>query len=414
MPASLKREVLFFLFFCILVCSKSLFAGSAGVDNGDITGTVHGDGTPLSGANIVAVRESSPELIRSTKSLANGSYCLTNLPLGKYVLGFSKQGFETLTTESGSESQQSAVGSQIRVFVESGRTSQAPRVNLRKLPDGSPGNVRLNLIDGVTGEKIEHANLVLGSEVAKLDGEGSYSARVTPKYDEDGNLQEQRLVANADGYEQKEENILLPGGSSTTQSIVLSPKMVTLSGVVKLDPTLDPADYSEIEVLVEGVPRQFSQGSVVNDTGLFEVRVPASNGAKTRQFNLQFLLNGHNLASLKNVIAPRAGVRTINQSAQIDAKSTAASGQVMLSDGTIPKTGTVNMAVIVELGKATPIQNGSYSFGNIPIGRELNLRVTVRNPQTQAIEQADLSFTVRSGGGSFALPMVVTSPVTGP
>jgi len=164
--------------------------------------------------------------------------------------------------------------------------------------------------------------------------------------------------------------------------------------------------------VVEGVPSNYSQGQVVNDTGLFEVQVPASNGARTRQYTIHFLLNGHKMATLSNVIAPRAGVTTVTNPVQLDATVVPAAGQVICSDGSLPSGDGINMAVIVELGRAAPVTGGSFTFGNVPIGRALNVRVTVRNPTTNAIEQADLSFTAAQGGGSFALPVVVTSPVS--
>ena len=400
--------------FCLafLLSVSISFAGSAGIRNGGIRGTVLGDGAPLSGVYVVAVRQEAPEIIRTTTSQPDGSYVIGDLPLGKYIMGFSKFGYKPITTESGSETQQTAVGSQIMVFIESGRVSPAPRVNMEKLPSTAPGDVNVRLIDGVTGEPINHANLLLGPDIGEPGEDGNYRVRLTPQYDADGNLLNQRLVVNADGYDQLEQQILVPGGAETSQTVVLMPRMVTLSGVVKLDPTLDPAEYNHIEIVVEGVPKQYSQGQILNDSGLFEVQVPASNGAKTKQYNIRFYLNGHKVAALSNVIAPRAGVTNVNQPVQLDATMVPTTGQIMLSDGSLPSGGGVNMAVIVELGKAAPINGGSFSFDGVPIGRPLNIRVTVRNPTTGAIEQGDLTFTATAGSGSFSLPIVVTTPVT--
>ncbi len=400
--------------FCLLfLLSVSVaFAGSAGIRNGGIRGTVLGDGAPLSGVYVIAVRQSPPEIMRTATSLADGSYVINDLPLGKYIMGFSKFGYKTITTETGNESQQTAVGSQIMVFIESGRAARAPRVNMEKLPSTAPGDVNVRVVDGVTGEPINHANLLLGPDVGEPGEDGNYRVRLTPQYDEEGNLINQRLVVNADGYDQLEEQLTVPGGATTNQTIVLMPRMVTLSGVVKLDPTLDPTEYNNIEIVVEGVPSNYSQGQILNNSGLFEVQVPASNGAKTRQYNVRFYLNGHKVAALNNVIAPRAGVTNVTQPVQLDATSVPAGGQIMLSDGSLPTGGGMNMAVIVELGQAAPINGGSFSFNNVPIGRPLNIRVTVRNPNTGAIEQGDITFTASSGSGNFSLPMIVTTPVT--
>ena len=74
---------------------------------------------------------------------------------------------------------------------------------------------------------------------------------------------------------------------------------------------------------------------------------------------IRFILNGHNVASVNGMIAPRAGIRRIPHELTLEAKVTPAAGQIMMSDGSLPGSDGVNSAVIVELGRSAPVHNGS-------------------------------------------------------
>ncbi len=96
----MKRLLTMGLFWAVC-CFASLSAwGQAGVNTGDIAGTV----TDASGAAIagVSVEASSPALIekaRTTVTDSNGLYKIVNLPPGTYAVTFSKDGFSTLRHE---------------------------------------------------------------------------------------------------------------------------------------------------------------------------------------------------------------------------------------------------------------------------------------------------------------------------
>ena len=225
-------------------------------------------------------------------------------------------------------------------------------------------------------------------------------------------MKEQRIVITADGYEGLSEAVIIPGGGATNQTIAVKPMMVTLSGVVKLDPSLDPADYTNIQVLVPNVPSEFSQGKVINGTGLYEIQVPASNGDKTKRYSIHFLLGSHNVGIISNVVAPRAGGTYIKTPVTIEANSRATSGNIALSNGAIPTSDGINAAVIVELGQSITVTNGAFNFSQVPVGRPLTIEVSVRNPDTGAIETGTVSFTATESEGTFHLPTIVTTPVT--
>jgi hypothetical protein len=188
--------------------------------------------------------------------------------------------------------------------------------------------------------------------------------------------------------------------------------MVTLSGVVSLDPSLDPAEYTNIQVVIPNVPSEFSQGKVLNGTGLYEVQVPASNGSKVKLYSIHFLLNNHNMGIVSNVVAPRAGGTYIKTPVTIEANNSAATGNIALSNGSVPASDAINSAVIVELGQAITVTNGAFNFSQVPVGRPLTIEVSVRNPDTGAIETGTVSFTATQSNGTFHLPTIVTTPAT--
>lgn len=395
-------------FLAAIAIPGPLPAGSAGVRNGSIHGMVLGGTEPLEGVYVVALRQNEPAVMRSARSGPGGVFAIPDAPLGEYRLGYSKLGWKPITTEEGTQGTATAVGSQIRVVVESGAAAWAPEVSLQKLPGGDPGDMTVHVVDGVTGEPVRHANLILGPEVAEGDGQGAYRARVAPLHDDEGNLLPQRMVVNADGYETSSEDVDVPGGVVSAGTITLNPHMVTLSGIVALDPALGPDAFGEIQVVVANVPSHIAQGRVVNASGLFEVQVPASNSADVRQYDVSFLHQGAEIATVSGIVAPRAGIRRLPRPVALQAKVVAASGTALSSTGSPGGSDPVDVVVLVELGRAAPISGGSFHFEGVPVGRSLTVHVTLRNPDTGLIEQGTRSVTAVEGGGSFTLPTIIT------
>jgi hypothetical protein len=112
----------------LALLAGSAQAGSAGVSDGAIAGVVTDvNGSPVGGVFVVAQRaEQQPPLIRTTRSDAQGRYYLP-VPTGAYTLGFSRQGFSTRDTAQGDPNARTALGAQVRTFVEPGQTARRPR-----------------------------------------------------------------------------------------------------------------------------------------------------------------------------------------------------------------------------------------------------------------------------------------------
>ena len=144
--------------------------GDAGTSNGSIRGQVFTNRsggaltkTPEAGVSVVAVFDGEPERVRTAVSDGNGQYVIPDLPIGKYRVGFTKDGFEPVTTEKGSSRTQSAIGEGPTIlYVDTGSTITAPDITLKQLAPEGDGQVIVNLIDEVTGEPVNGATVTVG------------------------------------------------------------------------------------------------------------------------------------------------------------------------------------------------------------------------------------------------------------
>src|SRR5262249_36413356 len=111
--------------------------GSAGVDDGIVTGRVFSDAsstsaakTPIGAVDVVLRRQSPQPLVpRRTQTDANGNYVFTSVPIGSYTLGYAKNGFLPIDpVVSTTTTRTNVVGRDI--IVESGQTVVVPDVVL--------------------------------------------------------------------------------------------------------------------------------------------------------------------------------------------------------------------------------------------------------------------------------------------
>lgn len=388
-------------------------AGSYGVSDGAISGTVlDEDGYPLEDVFVVAQRtEGTPAVIRSTRTDAQGRFYLPT-PTGGYLLGFSRFGFQTLTTEQGEVEQRTALGAQVRAFVEPGQTALVQDITLLPTASQTSSPLHVTLSDSITGDLVPGATVIVGSSVTTGGSSGQYQLDVVPAIGEDGAPQPLPVIVQADGFQPfQSQTTVVGGGNAQSVSFPIQPRLTTLSGLIELDPTIPPEKVPEIQVLVDRVAPEFAQGQV-REGGYFEVSVPASNSAMTRTFDLRFVLENASIAVLTGIQAPRGGSRSLGRAVRLESVKTGVSGSVVSSSGSVPNGGRVTQAVIVELGIAVPIQGGSFQLQGVPVGRPLTLRVSVEDPTTGRVEVGEVPFTATSGG-SFVVPPIVTRPVAG-
>ena len=281
--------------------------GSYGIDEGSIVGRVFGNSfggsstpTPLAGVTIVAQRTTDmPMVIRTTVSDDNGEFIFTNMPTGEYTMGYALRGFETIDTAQGATNSRTALGEQVRVFVEPEGTSIAPDITLRKLPDEGDATVVVTLVDLITGDPITNATVTIGASTTSNGGSnGVYTLSVPIRTDSGGdggsgaNPTAFPIVVTADGYtggDQIQPQQVVPIANETvTVTVQASPIQARITGFVQISQFQTLYDRSQIAVTVDNVPVRFSgadfNGSslVVDQNGFFTVNVPSSNSVLTR------------------------------------------------------------------------------------------------------------------------------------
>lgn len=298
------------LFFLWLAFAPPVDA-DGGISNGAIMGSVKDDsGQPLAGVNVVAVRQDSPPVLRSASTDEMGNYFLGEMPLGIYVLGFSKYGFGTIPTDGGDSG--SPTGAQVRTNVESGATSSVPPVTLNTEAVTGQGNLELRLIDSTSGEPITHASVSTAGGAVNGSPTGVYAFSVPVRFGDDGQAIPTQVFVNADGFESQTLSIsLLPGSIPRKETRQLSPALVGLEGLVRLPGDTPPERYGEISLTVRDLSSALTQGTV-SETGVFQVKVPGSNDGRNRQYELTFRLRGFQDAVVKGVRPPLTGSRTLD------------------------------------------------------------------------------------------------------
>ena len=209
-----------------LLGASTLLAGSAGVRNGSISGRVLGsDLTPIAGAFVVAQRnDQDPKVIRSTRTDAQGRYFL-GLPTGAYTIGFSAFGFRTIDTREGDPNNQTALGAQVRAFVESGSNSLIQDVDLKAVPPSGNGSTVIGLTDAVTGDPVGDATVIVGSAATTQGSNGVFRLQVPVQVGDDGQLSTQPVSIQADGFRAFESEVKVVPNVEQRFTFALQPRL---------------------------------------------------------------------------------------------------------------------------------------------------------------------------------------------
>lgn len=401
----------------LLLLSSALFrpplhAGSQGVKNGTIRGRVfEGNGSPLGGATVVAHRQSPPQIIRSTVSRGDGSYEIFGMPVGEYVIGYAKVGFKTRSTVSGDANEQTALGAQVRVFVEPGGNAMAPPVNLQADPGSGTAHVTVNVLDAYTGEPVQGASVIVGPASSRGGGQpGVYALELPVAYDEASNAYaSQPVQISADGYEAFTGALTAVPDAELSQSFSLTPVMAVMQGNLRFDSGLSSDQLGNVQILVDGLPVEAVRGRV-SPNGSYSLRLPVSTRFQTRSFDIHFVTAGSTVATRSGVISPRGGTAQIGGAVDLQAKTVTVTGSVLLVNGRPAGSHHADSVVVVEIGRAGTLSNGSYVIDGVPVGRALTLRATAVDPDTGEVGTGEASFTATGDGtgtGSFALPPIL-------
>jgi len=405
-----KQKLSWILFLFVLWLSSPLFAGSAGVKNGFVRGMVRTlNSNPLAGVNVVLVRESSTPLIRQTLSNEDGIYEFPQVPVGLYTLGFEKYGFEPITTERGSQEDRSAIGKQIRVYVESGALVTATPVTLRELSAHGRALLHFKLIDQFTGDPVPAATLTLGNQSSVPTGNpGEHKVELFIPPSSDG-PPETALFIQAPGFEPVKESIKPIPNTPTKLTLEVTPLLGVIQGKLDFSGFVGVDLSARTKITVASIPAHITD-SKIDPSGHFEVFVPVSTPENPRTFTLMIHAQGFLAQRIPNIQAPLSGATTITLPIRLQAKTTRVQGKVLTSTGRIGLPSGLNQAFIKEIGISAPIHGGSYFFEAVPTGMELSIEVFLKNEEGKT-ERGELGFSATiNSQSSFHLPTILTNP----
>lgn len=436
--------------FILFLASLYGCGGSAGVPNGTIIGRVFSDAssasfsqTPLAGVAVVVRRQDADplDIIRRVFTDANGQFVFDDMPTGQYLIGFSRQGFipidrELTATTTGTNFVREDI------FVEPGSTSVVPDITMRTNRQTGSGVAVITVLDGFTGDPVTHATVTAGVAVTSNGGTNGVYSLLVPLEPNDTTVTltpfgdtPRRLSVQAEGYEVLESQLIgLVANETVERTIFLNPLRVSFEGVIRLDSFLKITELitirDRVDIQVQNstvgtlAPRSNSTPGVTivgpNDNGVFVIDgVPSSNSNLTRSFNIRFTHPNLNTVVLSNVVAPRAGGRSIPMVVTMSFITVDVTGTLVVSNGIFPTTGQV---VVEETGQAAAIVNGAFTIPGVPVQQaDGDLGMTFRlcglfpDPVTGLAIPAGATVTVRpvSDGTPnplFSLGLLVGSP----
>lgn len=364
--------------------------GSAGVDDGTVIGRVFSDASslsssksPLGGVTVVLRRQTpQPLVIRRGTTDANGNFVFASTPIGSYTVGYSKEGFlpidpviATTTTRT------NQVGRDI--IVESGQTVIVPDVTLETNRQTGSGTLVLTVLDEATGDPVNFATVTAGVVVSSNGGNNGVYTLSVPILPDDGTSRDTPLESNtkgvliqADGYSINQFQVGMVANETVRRTIFLKPLPVVIDGLIRISRFQNLFDLTRVEVKLTNTQSSLDGTPLVVNAapnGLFTIsNVPASNANLTRTFNLRITHPDLQTQVITNVVAPRAGDRTIPLTILMTPLTVDVTGTVLVATPSVatpvpqpdlPGNGTV---VIEETGQSAAIVNGNYTIAGVP------------------------------------------------
>ncbi|MCO4783062.1 MAG: carboxypeptidase regulatory-like domain-containing protein [Candidatus Cloacimonetes bacterium] len=392
----------------IFLFSVLNYAGSAGIKNGTIRGNIlDPSSAPIQGAYIVAQFQNDPPFQRSTMSHSDGSYTLNNMPVGPYVLGFSKNGYQAITIGDTSNSSDNAIGKEISAYIESGSTYTVAPVKLKFIGISGQAVVRLKLIDSYTGESVKGSNVVLGATSSSHQVGEFHETSVAIQPTSEG-LPDLPLIISTPGYEDLQEEIQAVPSEVNEYTVELTPQLSSIQGRVQLNSFPFPKLLSNLHVSVDNIDVD-KVNAKVDNSGFFQVSVPASTDKNKRSFNIRVHLAGFGDIVVPNIISPQAGATTIQEVIKLTPVTTVVRGKVTSSSGLQGQVSAMNQAYIKELGISAPIQNGTFVFHQVPTRIPLTVKAIQVNLNKE-VETGEVEFTaIKNGTSQFVIPAIVST-----
>lgn len=373
-----------------------LGCGDAGNRNGAIRGTVFSNKSggaltksPESGVTVVAQAE-EPPIIRTSVTDASGQYVISGLPIGTYKMGYQKDGFVPITVKEGASNVQSALGqTTVELYVESGSTITSPDMTLTERPAEGDGTVIINLIDELSGEKVNGATIVLGTASTTNGSNGQYVLTVSVVADPKGGSTPQplSLSVTADGYQAGgPTTVLALAGQTVEKTIIMSPITGFIQGRISFSKFAELYDLTTVSLSIDGL--QLGDGSAggaqnPDTSGFFSIPVPVRTDSNNRSYNLRVSGIGFSDEVVNNILAPVAGAVRVEVPPLIP-ETVAIIGTVLNPytqvNAVVDKVGleggiTGGAPVCIQNGEQTA---GTFSIDAVPTNTKEPLTVIVR------------------------------------
>jgi hypothetical protein len=364
--------------------------GSAGVDDGTVVGRVFSDASsvsssksPIGGVTVVLRRlNPNPLVVRRTLSDANGNFVFTGVPVGQYNIGYSKEGFLPIDPDNGATTTRTNLVGQ-DIFVESGQTVQATDVTLETNRQAGSGTLILTILDEVTGDPVTFATVTAGVVVSSNGGNNGVYTLSVPILPNDQTTRNTPLESSskgvliqADGYGVNQFNVGLVANETVRRTVFLKALPVIIDGLIRISRFQGLFDLSGVQIKATNTQSPLDATPLIANAagnGLFTLSgVPASNANLTRTFNLRITHPDMQTVVITNVVAPRAGDRTIPLTIVLTPLTVDVTGTVLVQTPVVgvpvpqpdlPGNGT---AVIVQTGQSGAIVNGNYTIAGVP------------------------------------------------
>jgi hypothetical protein len=122
---------------------------------------------PEQGVTVVISSNHVPPLIRTTVTDSSGAFSVSDLPVGKYDISVSKDEHVPIYSTGNSS-----------VVVNSGAETVVQDVLLSPKPTQGDGTVIINLVDKITGERVDDAVITVGNVSSNTSSNGQYMLNV--------------------------------------------------------------------------------------------------------------------------------------------------------------------------------------------------------------------------------------------
>lgn len=372
--------------------------GSAGFDNGTIRGKVFSNlrdrsaqRLPEPGVTVVAQREGgTPQVIRTAVTKTDGTYEFPDLPFGAYVIGFAKEGFQTIDTSSGATSSRTALGAQVRVFIDSGVIATAPDVTMVALQPSGDATILVTVLDRVSGGPVTDAVVTGGpiSTTKNVNGVYTLVVPIVRRNNDDpfGSTEiSVTIAARSNGFKDFPQandvaQVRALPGETTRFTIVMTPLGGADAGAITVQGTYRFSQFQTLLGLTQNIKlgiRNLSDilvgdiaGRLTPASGTWQlIGLPPSTNTIQRSFTLVFEHPDIVTKELPALTMPKNGTLTITDPVVLEPLLVDVVGRVAVSadTGVTVEENTVGQVRILETGQLGSVVAGSFTIADVPV-----------------------------------------------